>query len=134
MFTNDESKALFTRVMDRMVEARWLHRHIFTDGKGPHLVWTPAGTERALCLKKISETYRLTSDDRAAYAFDILAHGERLPDYVRRIELDDTLAEYWRESVKQLGLHGDEDGLLALVHILKGWTPDSQTPIKIDLI
>jgi hypothetical protein len=123
MFTNDESKALFTRVMDRMVEARWLHRHIFTDGKG-----------RALCLKKISETYRLTSDDRAAYAFDILAHGERLPDYVRRIELDDTLAEYWRESVKQLGLHGDEDGLLALVHILKGWTPDSQTPIKIDLI
>jgi hypothetical protein len=130
MFTDSQMKTLFLRVMDKMLEARWLESHVFTDGKGHHLVWTPAGAERSVLLKKIAETYRLTSDDRAAYGFDILAHGESLPGFVRPIPLDDTLATYWRESVGQLGLHRDEDGLMGLVHIVIGWAPDSQPRVK----
>lgn len=130
MFTPDQMKALYTRVFDQMVKARWIHHYTFTDGKGFRPAWTAAGTERAVCLKKLSETYRLLSDDRAAYGFDKLAHGERLPSFVRPIELDDAIALYWRESIEQLGLRGDQDGLLIMVHIIEGWTPGLDTPLE----
>ena len=130
MFTKDESKELFTRVMDRMVEARWLKSYTFTDGKGYHLTWTEAGTERALSLKKIAESFRLIDDDRAALGFDVLAHGDSLLPFMRPYKLDESVAGFWRESIEQVGLHGDQDGLLALVHIIIGWTPGLDTPLK----
>src|SRR5262245_8567726 len=119
MRTNDEMKALFLRVMDRMVEARWLHSHTFTDGKGHHLSWTEVGTQRSVLLKQVATAFKLSSDDRAPLAFDIIAHGDRVPDWVRPFNLDDDVAEFWRDSVGQLGLRSDEDGLLTLVHIVE---------------
>lgn len=131
MFTKDQTKALFLRVMDRIVEARWLHSHTFTDGKGHHLTWTEDGTQRSILLKQVVTAFRLSSDDRAALAFDLIVHGEILPDWVPPFELDADVSTFWKECVAQLGLKGDEDGLLALVQIIKGWTPDSKTPVKI---
>lgn len=105
MLTPDDCKTLFLEVMDRMVEARWLQSHTFTDGKGHHLTWTSAGTERALCLKKIAETFDLSGGDDRPLAFDLVAHGESLAGTPHRLAapLDATIAAYWRESVAQLG-------------------------------
>lgn len=126
----EATKALFTRVMDRMVEARWLDSHIFTDGKGFHLVWSLSGGERAVALRKIARTYGLMNDDRSAMCFDILAHGERLPRFVRAFELDAEVAAFWRECVADLRLRADEDGLMAMVHIVEGWGPDAETKVR----
>jgi hypothetical protein len=125
MFTDAEMTALMRRVMDRMIEARWLHSHRFTEGKGYFLAWTPEGAERAACLKRIAETFGLLDGDDHALAFDKAAHVESLDATPHRLRapLNDTLAAYWRESIEQLGLRHDADGLLALVHIVDGWAP-----------
>lgn len=128
--TSEETKALFTRVMDRMVEARWLDSHTFTDGKGHHLAWSLGGGVRAIALRKITRSYRLCDQDFAAMAFDILAHGERLPANVRNVRLEDGEAACWREAVEALHLRGDEDGLMALVHIVDTWAPDAGTRVR----
>jgi hypothetical protein len=132
VFTNDTMKTLFLRVMDRMIEAGWLHSHTFTDGKGYHLAWTPSGTRRSIILKKISTYYRLLSEARAPLTFDRVAHGDQPPDFVPPFELHATVANFWRECVAQLGLRGDEDGLRALIHIVQGWKPCMNTPLRID--
>jgi hypothetical protein len=117
--------------MDRMVIAGWLHSYTYTDGKGFHLTWeVPAGTERAILLKKIIESFRVQSDDRAPMVFDKIARGESLPSYGRAFNLDAEVAGYWIESVDQLGIARDEDTLLWFTHIITGWAPDDQTPMK----
>lgn len=132
-FTNDEAKAIFTRVMDRMVQAGWLHSHTFTEGKGFHLNWTEAGAQRARLLHSIATAFRLNGHDyRPTVAFDKLAHGEHLPDYARSFELDPKVAALWRQSVEELSLHGDADGLLGMVHVVLSWAPDADTPIVFD--
>jgi hypothetical protein len=129
-FTPEESKNLFTRIMDRMVAIGWLHSYTFTDGKGYHLNWTEVGTERAMCLKKIALTFDLKNDDRAPVAFDIIAQGDSLRGFVRPFELDPDIAAYWCQSVNQLGYRGSDDDLLGLVHIVTGWAPDAGTRVK----
>ena len=109
--------------MNSMVAAGWLHSHIFTVGKGHHLVWSEAGIQRSILMKHISESHRLNTDDRAPVLFDILCKGERLPADTSICEVEELISEYWRECVGELGLHGDEDGLLALVRIVIGWAP-----------
>ena len=129
-FTNDELKALFTRVMDRMVVAGWLHRHTFTEGKGFHLTWTVSGAKRTCLLKSIAILFPRNVDaDRAPVARGILAQGAHFPAVPRPTELDPELAEFWRQGVAELGLVGDPDGLLGLVHVLLTWAPDSDTPM-----
>ena len=133
MFTEAQIKAGYTRIMNLLLQAHWLRSYSFTDGKGYHLTWDPLGTERSFLLKRIAVTYRLQNDDRAAVIFDKIARGETLPDYARSIPLDNALARFWCECVDDLGLRGDADGLLFLVHIVMGWAPDLDTPVKFDL-
>lgn len=123
-----EMKALLIRVMDRMLEARWLHSHIYTDGKGHHLVWTPEGSERAYSLKRIAHTYRLLDDDRAPHNFDVVTKGLRFPGFGLQSKVRPELGAYWRESVELLRLSDDFDGLLAMVHIVEVWGPDLVDP------
>ena len=131
MFTDDQMKALFTGVMDQMVHAQWLHSYMLTDGKGYHLTWTEPGTQRALLLKRIAESHRLTSDDRAPLAFDAVVHGTPLPAAVAfKGEMDKDVAAFWRECIAQLQLPRDQDNLLALVQIVIAWALDSDTPVR----
>lgn len=134
MFTDSEIRALFERVLNRMLRAGWVHHFTFTEGKGWHINWIGDGIERACLLKQISISLRLNMDDRAPLFFDILAHGERLPETApvdHNYRVDPTIAQYWSQSIDQLGLHGDEDGLLVMVQIVIGWAPDLNTPLKI---
>src|SRR5687767_14231047 len=80
MFTDAQSKELFERVLDRMVENGWLENYTFTSGKGFCLGWTVGGAEKAVCLKEIATVYGLTQNDQAPLLFDKLAHGQPVPD------------------------------------------------------
>lgn len=128
--TNDQMKALYSGVMDRMVAAGWLLSYTFTEGKGFHLNWSEAGGIGSMALKLIAETYSLADDDRSAVCFDKLTRGERLPPGVRPFKPDAKLAALWREAVDQLGVIRDEDNLLILVHTVLGWAPKDSTQIR----
>ena len=131
--TDDTMRSGYSGIMDHMVTAGWLENYSFTTGKGFHLTWSIPGTERAMLLKHICESFHLKDDDRGPMVFDKLAHGESLPSYARPFDLDAEVARYWRESVAQLGITRDEDTLLFFVHAVLGWAPDEETPIKIGL-
>lgn len=128
MFTNDELKGLYTRVFDRMVGAGWIHHYTLTDGRGFHPAWTVKGAGRAAVIQKIIRAAGLDTDDRAPKAFDKLGHGEKL-GILHVGELEANMAELWRDAVGELGLRGDDDGLLVFVHIISSWAPGSQTQI-----
>jgi hypothetical protein len=131
MFTNDEMKSLFTRVLDRMVEARWIHHYTFTNGKGFRPAWTLAGVAHANRFNFIIKGCGLDEGDKSALIFDKLAHGESLPVGFSFIgDIPEDVARDWRDGVAELGLRGDEDGLLTMVHIIEGWKPDLDTPIE----
>lgn len=115
-----------------MVQAGWLKSHIFTTGNGHHLVWTPQGGQRAVLLKDVASSHGLDQDDRAPLCFDILCQGKSLPAGVSgAAEVDPLVAGFWQECVGELGLHGDEDGLIALIQIVDGWAPDGETEIRL---
>ena len=119
----DNPRVLFERVMDSMVRAGWLHSHVFTEGKGHHLAWTPEGAKLAQGLKYIEAIYALHDRDDAPYLFYVACQEGRLVDIAPEI------AEFFRQCVADLWLYGDKDGLLALVHIINGWCPDAGTGI-----
>lgn len=75
MFTDSEMRALFGRIMDRMVEAQWLHSYTFTEGKGYHLNWIERGTLAAMQLKDWGERLRLLGADERPLLLFHLANG-----------------------------------------------------------
>ncbi len=131
MFTDDESKTLFTRIFDQMVKARWIHHYTFTEGKGIRPAWTAIGVARATRFSFIIKGCGLDEGDKNALIFDMVVHSECLPDGFRFIgDVPEDVARDWREGIAELGLRGDEDGLLAMVHIIEGWKPDLDTPVE----
>jgi hypothetical protein len=129
VFTDEQIDALFGRLFERMLLARWLREVRFTDGKGWRLVWTVKGTQRAFLLRQIVVAFRLTDDDRAPIAFDIFTQGKGSALFPHW-EKNDDLARFWFHCVEDLHLHGDGDGLLALAHMVVQWAPGSDTPLK----
>ena len=127
----DNPKALFERVMDSMVRAGWLHSHVFTEGKGHHLGWTPEGTKLAQSLQHITTFYALEDRDDAPYLFYVACHSGSLDTgHGGPVDIDPDIADLFRQCVADLNLYGDKDGLQALVHIVAGWTPDGETVIR----
>ena len=119
--TND-AKALFVRVLDRMVQARWLRRYTFTDGKGFRLEWHTGGAQRAALLRGLASAERLFDSDNAALGFDEVAQSEsRLIPGTDAETMPEAVAAFWRECVEELGLQGDAEGLNAMLHIAVDW-------------
>ncbi len=111
--------------MDAMVLAGWLKAHTWTEGKGHHLVWNPEGAQRAGLLRLTDQMFGLTQADEAAHVFHVACTGDRLlPAVGGPVEIDDSFAEFFTQCSRELGLDGDEDGLMAMVHIAVGWGPD----------
>ena len=128
---NDETKELFTRVFDQMVKARWIHHYTFTDGKGFRPAWTVLGAQRTAKFILIIKGCGLDEGDKNAFIFDKVAHDEPLPKEFQFVgKVPDDMKRDWREGVAELGLRGDEDGLLAMVHIIEGWKPGPDTPVQ----
>jgi hypothetical protein len=124
MFTQTEMDALFSRIMDRMVEAQWLQSYTRTEGKGFRLHWTVDGAIRAALLRDLCTSHGLIDDDRAPASFDMLAQGLSLPSDVRFPgQIDERAARVWLESVAALRLDRSGDDLLVFVHVVMGWAP-----------
>ncbi|HEV2668123.1 MAG TPA: hypothetical protein VG324_24620, partial [Blastocatellia bacterium] len=118
----EQMDSLFRSVLDKMVQSRWLDRYVWTEGRGYHLVWTAAGGQKSRAMKVVIAEAGLLDDDRSPHAFDVLAHGEALLDPPVWVgEMDSESAFLWRILIAELGLRGDADGLLALVHIVHAW-------------
>ena len=124
----DETRALFERVMDSMVRAGWLHSHVFTEGKGHHLCWTPEGGALAQGLRQIAVAYALQDRDDAPYLFYVACQDGTLDTgHGGPVEIDAEIAQLFRQGVADLRLYGDKDGIRVLVHIVVGWAPDADT-------
>ncbi len=127
--TPAESDALYRRILQALVDAGWLHRFVFTEGRGLHLVWTEEGGQIALALRTIVRTFGLQHEDQGGMALHKLAQGAALPaGVVFKGEPPALLLEFWREQVDRLGLGEDAEGLLGLVHIVERWSPGAGTP------
>lgn len=131
MFTKEQIEALYSRVLDRMVLAGWVHRYTFTDGKGLRVAWTDRGAIKAIGLGVIVDTFGLHNGDRGGELFDKAAHGEGLPDGTGIVgDIPDSMYSDWRAWVGELGLRGDADGLFGMVHIVREWGPSLDTPFE----
>ena len=89
------------------------------------------GAKRTARFSLIIKGSGLDEGDKNALIFDKVAHDEPLPEGFQYIgKIPDDLKRDWREGVAELGLRGDEDGLLAMVHIIEGWKPGPDTPVQ----
>lgn len=128
-----DPKALFLRVMDDMVRAGWLASHVFTEGKGHHLVWTADGTLKAMFLREVSVALGLHHRDGAAMEFDVFCHTGRFLSGTKMIgEIDPDITEHWTDLVEELGYAGRDDLLMGLVHVVVKWAPDADTQVRVE--
>ena len=119
-------------IFARMAKAGWVESFVYTEGQGWFVTWTMKGAAHAQVLKALAEKMSLLSHDRAALAFDAFARGEALPPglQVQTGNIHPLVKHAWREAVDELELARDEDGLLILLHLVKGYAPDQHTPVK----
>jgi hypothetical protein len=115
MLTNEQMKELFEQVLDRMVEAGWLHSYTFTVGKGFWRNWHVEGGEHMAVLRAIVESHGLTDDDRSAMTFYELAKGNSLGVPLGFVPEKEDLRCFAR-CVDTLGLSGANE-LLVFCHI-----------------
>jgi len=123
----DEVRVIFERVSYRMVAAGWLKGYGFTGGIGHELVWRAEGAQRALLLRDLCDKFLLTEDDNSPLYFHMACKGMNLPDGISFPSIDIEVTAFWLLCVGELGLEGDGDGLLGMVHIVNSWGPDAET-------
>src|SRR5262249_29818358 len=113
-----------------MLRARWLRDYTFTTSQGFQLGWYPEGARKAICLRLIATTFGLSEDDRAPLGFDIIAHGDPVPDWLIPFPMDGAVARYWCQRIGELNLRNDGDKLFALIRIIEDWTPELNLRVK----
>jgi hypothetical protein len=110
-----------------MLKAGWLQRFIFTKGKGWHLVWTQTGAEKALSIKTIILSSSLMELVVKTIAVNALESGEQILVKIRSaVEGDDSFNKTWSQTLKELCLENDIDGMHAFLHIINQWKPGSE--------
>ncbi len=123
--TPDQVRVIFERVAYQMVVAGWLKGYGFTAGVGHELVWRAEGAQKALLLKDLSEKFSLTEDDNSPLYFHMACKGLDLLPGIAFPAIGIEVSAFWLLCVGELGLEGDADGLLAMVHVVTGWGPDA---------
>jgi hypothetical protein len=121
-YSAEQFHSIAVRVLSQMVEAGWLLDYSITGIADYRLNWTVTG-QKAWGLRNIVDTFKLLGDDKAAAAFDSLVHSDEPPAHMQGIALHPVLIPFWRERVAELDLHGDQEGLFALAHILTVHVP-----------
>jgi hypothetical protein len=104
------------RVLDRMLNARWLHAFMFSEERGWRLIWTTGGAQRALLLKAIIKSYDLGDDDHAPLAFTILARSGNFAD-IKPMAHPDVLV-FWLQCCDEIGLPPVIEDCLTFVQII----------------
>lgn len=159
MCTAAEIRAMHEDILGRMLDAGWLKRFTFTEGKGFHVTWTPKG---ALSAIQIKHWYKLLSQGDATTSIELalpLADGRRfrcagsaadvdeaLSVYVRaglatafRIDADGvtmqwtdagfTFCNRFMDVCSELKLGDNPDLIPTLFSVADGWAPDGDTLI-----
>lgn len=127
----EQVRVIFERVAYQMVVAGWLKGYAFTAGVGHELTWRTEGAQKAMLLKDLGEKYRLAEDDLSPLYFQMACKGMSVPDGVSFPPIDIEVSAFWLLCVGELGLEGDGDGLLALIHIVTSWGPDAQSSTQV---
>jgi hypothetical protein len=119
-------------LFSRMAKAGWVESFAYSEGKGWFVTWTVAGAGQAQVLHALSERMGLRNHDLAPLAFDAFVRDEPIPKglAVEVAPLHPVVKQGWCEAIDQLGLRGDEDGLLILMHLLATYAPDHTTPVR----
>jgi hypothetical protein len=125
--TDDEMRAQYERVLDRMVMAGWARSYTVQTGKGFSITWETAGGQKAIVLKLIVKKCSLLDDERNPVMLDRLARGQETPDVEVQGALDPTVAEFWVKCVDELELAGDEDGLNVFANLIHNAAPNEKT-------
>jgi hypothetical protein len=123
----DEVRVIFERVAYRMVAAGWLKGYSFTAGVGHELTWRAEGAQKALLLKDLSDRFRLAEDDDTPLYFHLACKGLSLPEGIKFPVIEIEVCAFWLLCVDELGLDNDGDGLLAMVHIVTSWGPETES-------
>ncbi|MES2661191.1 MAG: hypothetical protein V4689_21405 [Verrucomicrobiota bacterium] len=126
----DQVRVIFERVAYHMVVAAWLNAYSFTSGVGYQLVWRTEGAQKALLLKDLGEKFGLTDDDEAPLHFHTACKGMKLPDGIVFQPIDIEVSAFWLLCINELGLEGDGDGILGMVHIVSSWGPDAESSTR----
>ena len=121
----DQVRVIFERVAYQMVLAGWLKGYGFTAGVGHELVWRAEGAQKALLLKDLSEKFALTEEDNSPLFFHMACKGLGLPPGVAFPPIGIEVSAFWLLCVGELGLEGDADCLLAMVHVVSSWGPEA---------
>lgn len=128
----DQVRVIFERVAYQLVAAGWLKGYAFTGGVGHELVWRAEGAQKALLLKDLSEKFSLMDFDNAPVFFHMACKGMSVPDGIVFPSIDIEVSAFWLLCVGELGLEGDADGMLGLVHLVTGWGPEAETSTQAD--
>src|SRR5437588_7946117 len=110
--------ALWQDILERMLQAGWVHRFAHSAKRGWHVEMTPPGLQRITLLRQLVTALKLTNDDRGALAFDSMVRGKPLADVTFAGPRDSAVDQFWRESVDALGIGGDLDRLLVFAHVV----------------
>jgi hypothetical protein len=123
----DQVRVIFERVAYQMVLAGWLKGYSFTGGIGHELTWRTEGAQKAMLLKDLGDKYHLTEDDLSPHYFQMACKGMKLPPGIAFPPIDIEVSAFWLLCVGELGLEGDSDGMLGLVHIVTSWGPEAES-------
>ena len=123
----DQVRIIFERVAYKMVLAGWLNSYTFAAGIGHQLVWRADGAQKALLLKDLSEKFSLAKYDELPLFFHMACKGMNTPADVPMPPVDIEVSAFWLLCISELGLDGDGDGQLALVHLVTSWGPEADT-------
>lgn len=124
--TPDQVRVIFERVAYHMVVAGWLSGYCFTAGIGHQLVWQKEGAQKALLLKELSERFNLMDYDSAPLYFHMACKGMTFPHGNPFPPIEPEVSAFWLRCIDELGLEGDQDGLLGMVHLVTNWGPDME--------
>lgn len=128
----NQVRVIFERVAYQMVLAGWLKGYGFTAGVGHELVWRKEGAQKAILLRDLGEKFSLADDDQSPLYFQMACKGIKLPQGILFPAIDIEVSAFWLLCVGELGLEGDGDGLLGMVHLVTGWGPDAETSVLVD--
>lgn len=122
--------SVLVNVMDSMVQAGWLRSYRSLESNHWNMVWTVNGARRARLLKIICLSHGLGDSERAVIHFDALCHGETPSPNMEPADVNELTASFWRESVADLGIKGDEIRLLGMARVVIAWAPSSDSVIS----
>ncbi len=90
-YDDAEMRTLFERVLDRMLEAKWLRSYKFTKGKGYYRTWHVDGAEKVVLLRDWVALLGLEDNRTRVVLLYELCHGSNPPMAVDPEMVEDVL-------------------------------------------